>query len=80
MHQPELNDHYFHSVTDLKEMLTAIQQGLATSSQLTKETVEKLIKDLNKENLTEENIEENLRHNLFDDLDYDESDEVLNPY
>lgn len=77
--QQELNDHYFNSVTDLKETLTDIQQGLATSSQLTKETVEKL-KDLNKENLTEENIEENLRHNLFNDLEYEESDEDLNPY
>ena len=77
--QQELNDHYFNSVTDLKETLTAIQLGLATSSQLTKETVEKL-KDLNKENLTEENIEENLRHNLFNDLEYEESDEDLNPY
>ena len=77
--QQELNDHYFNSVTDLKETLTTIQQGLATSSQLTKETVEKL-KDLNKENLTEENIEENLRHNLFTDLEYEESDEDLNPY
>ena len=77
--QQELNDHYFNSVTDLKETLTDIQQGLATSSKLTKETVEKL-KDLNKENLTEENIEENLRHNLFTDLEYEESDEDLNPY